>query len=190
MLNLNEEIKLSFVVNLEENNYFGIPENVAKEYIKTLQTHIGCVIEASKKLEVPKCQLIIHDDSKWSEIEFCGYALHFKGGGAPDRFAKAWLHHIHNNPHHWQYWLFSDGYSPEDSHVENGAIEMPSYYALEMIADWMGASMAYTGTEDMSDWLIKNIPKIRVHSKTSEYLKIVLDHLGYSDIVNVYDFAK
>lgn len=188
---MNDEIKLSFIVDLvEQQNYYGISESVAKEYIETLQAHIRCVVEAGRKLGVPRQQLAIHDDSKWSETEFPGYALHFKGGGAPDRFANAWLHHIHCNPHHWQHWIFSDGYTPNGSNVENGLVEMPSYYALEMIADWMGASMAYSGTDDMSDWLVNNIPRIRVHSRTAEYLRVELDHLGYADIVYVFDFAK
>lgn len=65
--------------------------------------------------------------------------------------------------------------------IENGVMEMPQHYALEMIADWMGASKTYTGSWDMSDWLAENMNKIRVHSKTAKYLREVLS--GLPDIV-------
>ncbi len=176
-------MSLFHVVNLEDANYFGVDEAIAKKYIVTLEDHIKYVQEAGQKIGVNKDQLRKHDDSKWSEAEFPGYARHFQDGGAPDEFSKAWLHHIHFNPHHWQSWIFSDGYTPKGSKVENGMVEMPYHYILEMVADWMGAEMTYGGSWDMSDWLIKNLPKIKVHSKTDEALRKTLDFLGYADIV-------
>lgn len=170
--------------------YYGVDTKIAERFIDTLQDHIKCVIEAGKQLGVPNDQLQVHDDSKWSQQEFPGYALHFQGGGAPDEFSRAWLHHIHHNPHHWQHWIYPDYYTPKESNVENGMVEMPACYALEMVADWMGASRAYTGSWDMADWLVNNIPRIRVHSKTADHLRSILDNLGYADIVNVYSFAK
>lgn len=172
-----------------EISKYGIDESVALAFMASLKDHIRFVQEAGRKLGVPEDQLQIHDNSKFSLAEFPGYARHFKGGGAPDAFALAWLHHIHHNPHHWQYWLFADGFTPRGSEVENGAVEMPIRYALEMIADWMGASMAYTGSFDMMDWLHKNMPKIRVHSKTAAYLRQELDMLGYADVVYLQKFA-
>ena len=183
-------MSLYHIVGLEEQNYFGVDENVAKKFIETLEDHIKYVREAGKLIEVNDAQLAIHDDSKWTKAEFPGYAMHFQGGGAPDDFSKSWLHHIHCNPHHWQHWLFSDGYTPKNSEVENGAVEMPRHFALEMIADWMGASMAYTGKWDMADWLMKNIPRIKVHSKTAKYLKSVLDDIGYSEVAWNRDFGN
>jgi hypothetical protein len=168
---------------VRDRDYYGVPGEIAEKYIKTLQDHIKYVAKAGYKLDVPEELILIHDNSKWSETEFPGYAMHFQGGGAPDLFSKAWLNHIHKNPHHWQHWIFPDSYTPKGSKVENGIVEMPYHYVLEMIADWMGASKAYTGIEDMTDWLINNLPKIRVHSKTDEALRKTLDFLGYADIV-------
>lgn len=176
-------MSLSHIVELEDQNYFGIDETIAKIYIETLEDHIKYVQEAGQKIGVNIPQLRKHDDSKWFEAEFSGYAMHFQGGGVPDEFSKAWLHHIHYNPHHWQHWIFPDGYTPKDSKVENGVVEMPYHYTLEMVADWMGAEMAYNGTWDMSNWLIKNLSKIKVHSRTDEAMRGILDNLGYADIV-------
>jgi hypothetical protein len=169
---------------------FDVDRVVAEAFIESLNEHIAYVREAGKKIGVSEKQLEIHDDSKWTEAEFPGYARHFKGGGAPDEFATAWLHHIHYNPHHWQHWIYPDGFTPKGSNVENGVVEMPANYALEMIADWMGASRAYTGSWDMKDWLWNHIPKITVHSKTAKFLRQELDHLGYADVVYMRRFAN
>ncbi len=175
---------------IRKQDYFGVKSEIAEKYLTMLKAHIIYVREAGKKLGISSPQLISHDNSKWSQSEFSGYARHLQGGGAPDEFSKAWLHHIHYNPHHWQHWIFPNGYTPKGSKVENGVVEMPYHHALEMIADWMGSEMANQNRWDMSEWLSKNIPKIRVHSSTAQYLGSVLSGLGYSDIINVYDFAS
>lgn len=171
-------------------DFFNVNKPIAQAYRDSLLTHIRYVQEAGRMIGVSEQQLEMHDRSKWTHEEFPGYAYHFHGGGAPDKFAKAWLHHIHNNPHHWQHWIFPDNYTPKDSKVENGVVEMPQHFALEMIADWMGASKAYTGDWDMKDWLTKNMSKIRVHSRTAQFLCETLDHLGYADIVWGQEFRK
>src|SRR3972149_88807 len=83
-------------------------DKVFATFTKSLKEHIAFVQEAGQKIGVSSEQLEIHDNSKWSDDEFAGYALHFHGGGAPDLFAKAWLHHIHYNPHHPEYWLLPE----------------------------------------------------------------------------------
>jgi hypothetical protein len=162
--------------------WYGITENQVTKFLGTLFDHIGYVRDAGLKLGIPEQHLREHDASKMGLVEFPYYVRNFHGDKAdPDGFARAWLHHIHHNPHHWQYWIFSDGFTPRGSDVQNGCVEMPQEYAIEMIADWMGASMAYTGSWDMTDWLSKNTPKIRVHSETANYLTRVLDSMGYMD---------
>lgn len=169
----------------------GIDRDCANAYLVSLHKHIEAVQEAGRKIGVNETQLIDHDRSKFSIEEFPYYARQFHGDkGDPDGFAGAWLHHIHNNPHHWQHYMFPDGFTPKGSNVENGVVEMPYHFALEMIADWMGASYAYTGSWDMTDWLWKNIPKIILHSNTAEYVRETLDAMSYADTVNGHEFAK
>lgn len=160
------------------------------DYSDRLRQHIELVRAAGARLGVPAKQLATHDASKWSKEEFGPYARKFCGdGGDPHEFAVAWLHHIHHNPHHWQHWIFPDGYSPPGALIENGVVRMPYVYALEMIADWMGASKAYTGSWDMTKWLWENMPKIRLHSETAAWVRNELDMLGYADTVYVQQFA-
>jgi len=166
----------------------GVHEEAWVCYHNALTGHIRYVREAGEKIGVLKKLLEIHDQSKFSISEFPDYALHFFGGGNPEGFSEAWLHHIHNNPHHWQHWIYPQGYTPNNTTVEaGGVVYMPQHYALEMVADWMGASMAYTGSWDMQKWLWDNMPKITLHSKTAIYVRSVLDTLGYAD--TVYKFA-
>lgn len=158
---------------------------VAEDYWRSLIEHIGFVREAGLQLGVAPSQLFIHDQSKFGEDEFAEYARQFKGkADNPDGFARAWLHHLHVNPHHWEHWMFPDGYIPKGGTIEAGVMEMPREFVLEMIADWVGASRGHTGSWNMADWLAKNIGKVRLHSKSAAYAREILDSLGYGDIAN------
>ena len=54
-------------------------------------------------------QIATHDESKFSSEEYDAYDTYFYGNNKTfmvvENFNKAWLHHIHNNPHHWQHWV-------------------------------------------------------------------------------------
>lgn len=168
----------------------GNPDHVAA-YMNSLMAHIRHVQTAALRLGLKIEDVEHHDASKWSDEEFLAAVERFHGGDPnPDRYARAWLHHIHNNPHHWQYWMFPDGFVPRNSSVEKGVMEMPRRYALEMVADWMGSSMAYTGSWDIDKWLWDNMPRIRLHSATASLVRGVLDmHGGYADVVFVQRWA-
>ena len=175
---------------------------VIQEYSERLRQHIRYVREAGARVGVNPHLLEIHDKSKWTPEEFPAYAHYFCSGvdvssvdavTVSSDFARAWLHHIHANPHHWQHWMFPDGYSPKNSGVERGVVEMPTCYALEMIADWMGASRVYTGSWDITDWLHKNMERIHVHSCTAKFLRdafVSLTDIAHPDIVNGCRFAS
>ncbi len=162
---------------------YSITPAIAKTFLASLCDHIKNVREAGEMIGVDRRQLQMHDLSKFGLEEFPHYARNFHGDRAdPDGFARAWLHHIHYNEHHWQHWIFPDAFTPKDSRVEKGVVEMPETFALEMIADWMGASKTYTGSWDISIWLFNNIPKITIHSRTATFLRATLDRLGYPDV--------
>ena len=79
-----------------------------------------------------------HDMSKYQPEEYDAYDAYFYGGNRTKKvesdFNYAWLHHIHNNPHHWQYWvLINDGDGIK-------ALEMPENYVYEMTCDWLSFS--------------------------------------------------
>lgn len=153
---------------------FGTDRTSALAFAKSLRTHVEHVREAGRQIGVPEAQLLIHDDSKWSAEEFPFYARQFFGDkGDPAGFAVAWLNHQNKNPHHWEFWISRSG-------KDAGCLPMPRNYILEMVADWMGASMSYTGSWDMTEWLEKNLSKIKIHPETAAILKEILSDLGYS----------
>lgn len=168
----------------------GIPPDVIEVYFAKVNLHIAAVQEAGIRLGVPEYQLRRHDLSKFHAEQFAPYAMHFHGGGAPKEFARAWLDHIHKEPHHWQHWLFADGFGIKDGDVVGGALPMPETYALEMIADWIGASVVYSGTENMADWLDKNLHKVRLHPRTEAYVDFNLIKLGYEAQVRAARFRQ
>lgn len=160
---------------------FGITPAQGQAFMDSVCGHINAVREAGAQLGVGKDLLRDHDKSKFGLEEFAHYARQYHGDrGDMPGYCQAWLHHIHTNEHHWQHWIFPDGYAPSGSDSEAGVISMPERYALEMVADWMGASKQYTGSWDIGDWLTKNMPKIRLHSSTAAYLREVLGGLGYN----------
>lgn len=140
-------------------------------FIESLNQHIGFVREAGLQIGVNLEQLTAHDLSKFTVAEFTGYAQYFHGGGAPELFASAWLHHLQHNEHHWQHWII-----PPRAQVR----VMPKRFVLEMVADWMGARKACTGLWDMTEWLAKNLDTVVLHNKSTQYLNTVLRSLGYS----------
>ena len=162
----------------------------AAAYLDKLVEHVRWVRKAGRKLGVRQFLLDVHDQSKFLFVEFPAAVERFhRGNPYPDWYAHAWLHHIHHNPHHWQHWMFSDGFTPKGSSVEAGVMEMPRDYALEMVADWMGSSMTYTGSWDMAKWLTENAGRIRLHTKTAAYVCEVLDSLGYADVIFAQPWA-
>ena len=82
-------------------------------------------------------QLNIHDLSKYDEEEYKAYDLYFYGTKTEkvkEDFDYAWLHHIHENPHHWQHWVLIN------DHEGTYALEMRKEFAYEMICDWWSFS--------------------------------------------------
>lgn len=113
----------------------------------------------------------VHDMSKHGQHEYDAYDAYFYGERDKDAFNRAWLHHIHNNPHHWQHWVLVN---------DNGsllALEMPKLYALEMIADWWSFSWRSGNLSDVFDWYEKHKDVIVLHPNSREFVEGVLDEI-------------
>jgi len=115
-------------------------------------------------------QGLLHDISKLSFSEFIPYMNFFtkkdRSEEAKKAFNKAWLHHIHNNPHHWEYWIMPG---------KNVACEMPDKYREEMICDWIGAGIAITGKREFKEWYQENKDKIILHERTRNLIEVDLN---------------
>lgn len=112
-----------------------------------------------------------HDGSKWSAEEYNAYDKYFYSGNKSFKvvqdFNYAWLHHIHNNPHHWQYWVLQHDDEPEE------VLEMPYEYVIEMICDWWSFSFAKGNLEEIFDWYDKH-KNMKLHPKTRKLVEDIL----------------
>lgn len=154
--------------------------------LKSLARHKWYVFVAGRLVGVSVWRLLVHDWSKFTPVEFINYARFKYGVNSVEGWAKAWLHHLHHNPHHQEHWVLSWGGNPDfyDKVGEHIALfvtllPMPEMYAREMVADWMGASRAYTGSWDIAAWLNKNGPGMHLHAETVVLIDAVMKEIGY-----------
>lgn len=169
------------------------------KYLSYVIRHKWWVFIGCCRLGIP-FRGIVHDLSKFRPREFIPYARHFfKPENVENRetgkqgyfkpadtgdlaFELAWLHHLHANPHHWQYWL---------KHPHMIPVDMPERLVREMLADWYGAGRAqhkpdilawYQGCESkinltvptsnlLHSLMVKNAKWIGAGNDHSEYLK-------------------
>ena len=117
--------------------------------------------------------IIEHDLSKYGVEEYKAYDDYFYGKkteAVKREFDYAWLHHIHNNPHHWQYWVLVND---EDGTY---ALEMPLNYVIEMICDWWSFSFKTGNLYEIFDWYKKH-DKMVLHEKTKKFVEDTLDKI-------------
>ncbi len=114
--------------------------------------------------------LFVHDLSKFSAAEAFGYATYNREtGNGKEGFEKAWHHHKMHNPHHPEYWLNPN----RDGIIE--PIAMPTIYALEMVADWIGAGKTYG--KSLEEWLPGNLHTFNF-GPSSPCIMEIMDALG------------
>lgn len=149
-------------------------------YLSYVLRHKWFVLVAGLKVGAPLWRLLIHDWSKFTPAEWRPYVLSFCGpGGYANRpphvveaFDRAWLHHQHANPHHWQHWVLR-----EDSGATK-ALPMPVPFVREMVADWMGAGRAITGRWEVAEWYAKNRDKMVLHPATRAFVEAMIPAPG------------
>ena len=145
--------------------------------------HKWFMLAAASRIDLPLWRALTHDLSKFTRLELSHYNRQFFGDkGDPKGWAKAWLHHYHHNDHHWEHWIVESIHSSiadRDGCIKNNCLAMSDVCVREMVADWMAASKAYTGSWVMTDWLSNNLTKIKVHPQTMEDIIELLSTLGY-----------
>jgi len=118
-----------------------------------------------------------HDQSKTKQDEYDAYDAYFYGGNRSfsvvQEFKKAWLLHIHRNPHHWQYWILIND-DPEEGEV---LIEMPYDYILEMICDWWAFSWDKENLNEIFAWYEEHKNYIKLHPNTRNTVEFILNQI-------------
>lgn len=115
-----------------------------------------------------------HDYSKIQQDEYEAYDAYFYGGNKSYKvvhdFKKAWLLHIHRNPHHWQYWiLFND--DPDEGML---IMDMPDNYIIEMICDWWAFSWMAGDLFGIFEWYDERKDYIKISIKTRQKVEGIL----------------
>ena len=160
----------------------------AEKYMEYIETHIEKVRKGFDKYGKELCRVCganydgvqrnigMHDLSKMSREEFDAYLDKFypyrdcKKSDVERRFNIAWLHHIHNNPHHPEHWILTG----VDSGVDE-VFEMPAEYIVEMILDW-DTFKKEDGTGGAYDYYFKDGHRKEglLHPRTREILEKAL----------------
>ena len=164
---------------------------MSKEYDLYLKNHIETVNKGAKWMVdnigmtalidvLPNLEIKFnnHDLSKRSKEEYDAYDRYFYGckrDGEADRkvleaFNYAWLHHIHNNPHHWQYWVLLN----DDKDEGNIVLEMPDRYIFEMICDWWSFSWKNGDLYEIFNWWNDHQDYIQLGIDTKEKVLKIL----------------
>ena len=163
-------------------------------YDKYLEEHISGVKKAYEWLKkhmpdefegvdnVKNWDIGEHDKSKYGEEEYEAYDAYFYGNKTSKvmkEFDVAWLHHIHNNPHHWQYWiLFEDDPDTVSAgvviHHDYKCLEIPKHYILEMISDWWSFSWKTGNLFEIFDWYENHRGTIHMNQKSRDDVERIL----------------
>jgi hypothetical protein len=120
-------------------DYKGVKMKLLLAYyaaIKKIIKHKIVVFKIGRKLEVGIFRLLKHDVSKFHPTELKYYVHKFElNDCSEDLEEKGWAHHLVNNDHHIEYWLKD----------KNKEADMTFICIKEMIADWVAASVVYSG---------------------------------------------
>lgn len=164
---------------------------MSREYDLYLEQHKGNVSKGYHWIEENLPELIIiipgvdyehqicfeHDLSKSNLDEYEAYDAYFYGGNRSYRvveeFRYAWLKHIQNNPHHWQYWILIN-YEPNEGEIP---LDMPYNYILEMICDWWAFSWNSGDLTEMFDWYEAHKDYMKLSPRTRENVEYILDKI-------------
>ena len=114
-----------------------------------------------------------HDASKYLPEEYDAYDEYFYGNRsyqAVEDFKRAWLHHIHSNPHHWQHWVLIND-DPDKAEI---ILDMPDCYIIEMICDWMSFSIAAGDLHELFTWYDAHKDYMRLSERTRKEVEHIL----------------
>ena len=160
-------------------------ENVAKAFY-WLSEQLPEIFK--DEISFDKCEKLIrdHDDSKYSMEEYSAYDNYFYGRDqsyeAKMNFNYAWLHHIHHNPHHWQYWILIND-NPDEGEI---ILDMPTEYIIEMICDWWSFSWKKGDLLEIFKWYDERKEYIKLsektHKKVIDILYKIHKKLNESDV--------
>ena len=186
----------------EYDNYILEHKEALMHGLEWMQQNLPSTLIDGEKMVEAMANAEIHDQSKWSAEEYDAYDAYFYGDiqrppEVQSAFDRAWLHHIHLNPHHWQHWVLLE----DDPNLGSfgKVLDMPLEYIYEMIADWWTFSWRNNHLMEIFDWYTAHQNNIRLSLKTRMIVEGILSQIfkvlnmqmilaGKSDEVKTYIF--
>lgn len=179
---------------------------MSKSYDEYLEDHIENVKKAFNWMidqgvldfldlnddEIEKYSKVIynHDNTKYWADEYEAYDRYFYPDEYEDNppflqrveeYQRAWLEHMHRNPHHWQHWVLIN---------DNGfftVLPMPEVYVIEMICDWWSFSWKKGNLYEIFDWIDENSPHILLDNETTRLVEKILNRIRFRlNVLNGY----
>jgi hypothetical protein len=160
-------------------------------YDEYLAEHIGNVnkglhwmldnlgLSQEEKSAIVEAMTHQHDASKYDKAEYDAYDKYFYGANKTyavvQAFNYAWLHHIHNNPHHWQYWVLLED-DPEEG-LPYKTLMIPLPYIFEMIADWWTFSWKNNNLFEIFNWYAEHRDKQYINPESRKILERILEKI-------------
>lgn len=157
-------------------------------YHKYLDQHLENVFRGFQWIQrnipeiLPECDCEFniryrHDESKYTVEEYDAYDKYFYGSNKTEEVKKnfnlAWLHHIHNNPHHWQYWVLINDEPGEGMVI----LDMPHNYIIEMVCDWWAFSWAKGNLYEIFNWYDQHKKYMKLSDNTRKTVEDILNKL-------------
>lgn len=147
-------------------------ENVAKGFYWLREN-----IPEVAKLEYEWQICYNHDTSKTDAEEYDAYDKYFYGRNKSYQvvqdFNLAWLHHIHHNPHHWQYWVLINDEPGEGMKI----LDMDHNYIVEMICDWWAFSWKKENLFEIFSWYDAHKDHMKLSDKTRKTVEDILEKI-------------
>lgn len=118
-----------------------------------------------------------HDLSKSTIAEYDAYDQYFYGKNKSyevvNNFRHAWLHHIHRNPHHWQYWVLIND-DPGEGEI---ILDMTDDYIIEMICDWWAFSWKKGDLHEIFNWYDEHKDYMKLSKNTRKKVEDILEKI-------------
>ena len=164
-------------------------------HLKTITKHHNLVMGYCMRAGLV-WQGLTHDLSKLSPEEFLVGARYYQGTRSPNNaeredigYSTAWLHHKGRNRHHWEYWC--------DYNNDTGEVfphKIPYRFVVEMICDWIGAGMVYSGEKWTEEEPLAYYEKVRAgrhfHPETEELILRFLNCIKFSGLETFHRMAR
>lgn len=164
-------------MSIEYDNYLREhKENVAKG-LYWLGANLPGILDGVDVVSLRDQVNQYHDLSKYTAAEYDAYDAYFYGKNKTYKvvqdFSRAWLHHIHRNPHHWQYWVLINDEPGEGMDI----LEMDYCYIIEMICDWWSFSWKKGELYEIFSWYDQHKDYIKLGYKTRKTVEDILDRM-------------